>query len=74
MPRKKRAKTAAKTKSQATVSRRRVDVRLTDHEAQRIEQIVAQGHYFSKADFARAAVREKLGALPVPHEQAKTST
>jgi len=78
MPKKERSGTAAKAKGKAATARRRIDVRLTEQEAKRIEQIVAQGHYFSKvedapwrADFARTAVREKLGAVASPAEQRK---
>ncbi|MBM4046369.1 MAG: hypothetical protein FJ279_14770 [Planctomycetes bacterium] len=78
MPKKERSETAAKVKGKAGKARCRIDVRLTEQEAQRIEQIVAQGHYFSKAedapwraDFARTAVREKLGAQPAGAEQNK---
>jgi Arc/MetJ-type ribon-helix-helix transcriptional regulator len=73
MPKKERSETAAKAKGKAATARRRIDVRLTEQEAQRIEQIVAQGHYFSKADFARTAVREKLSAFASPAEQRKAS-
>ena len=67
MPRGRRPKPAEEPKPKQSVSHR-VDVRLTHLDAKRIEQLVNQGHFFSKADFARTAVREKLGAMPEPAE------
>ena len=72
MPRGNRSKPADKPKPKGPTSHR-VDVRLTHQDAHQIEQLVNQGHFFSKADFARAAVREKLGSVrfePEPKEPA----
>ena len=72
MPRGKRSKPADKPKPKSPTSHR-VDVRLTHQDAQRVEQLVEQGHFFSKADFARTAVREKLSVVrfePEPKEPA----
>jgi len=64
----KRTKAEAKRKKPRAVSQR-VDVRLTDREMQRIEKLVNGGHFFSKADFARTAVREKLQAVGLPDDE-----
>lgn len=39
----------------------RVDVKLPAHAYEQIRRIVSEGSFFSMADFARTAIREKLG-------------
>ena len=65
MPRGRRPEPVEKAEPEQNASHR-VDMRLTHLDAKRIEESVNRGHFLSKADFARTAVREKLGAIPEP--------